>query len=37
MKEKAHLTKDGLELIAEISSSMNTGRELDLSIVSSVS
>lgn len=31
VKEKAHLTKDGLELIAEISSGMNTGRVFDLS------
>ena len=27
MKEKAHLTKDGFELIAKIGSGMNTGRE----------
>lgn len=29
IKEKAHLTKEGLELILEISSSMNTGREIN--------
>lgn len=31
VKEKAHLTKEGLELIADISSGMNTGRVIDLS------
>ena len=31
VKEKAHLTKEGLELIADISSGMNTGRVFDFS------
>jgi|SRR6186713_960930 len=29
IKEKAHLTKDGLELITEINSGMNTKRKLN--------